>query len=124
TPATIDGNGGGSASTIMGIMELPRQRLHAGDVRTEPGTPGNSTVEVRHPQELLERIAGRQDVAGIAGQGEPVVQVLDVACGNGAGRPQERLVARLQRVAGVQGTGIEGTGRLGPQPAVELDLQA
>jgi hypothetical protein len=83
-----------------------------------------SGAKVGNPDQPLQRVAGGQDVAGVASQRKPVVHEIDVPGGDGAGRAQERLVARLQREAGVQGAGVDGAGGLRPQPAVEFDLQA
>jgi hypothetical protein len=51
------------------------------------GKPTRSGAESGEPQEFAERVAGGEDVASIAGQGESGVQSLDLLVCDGAADP-------------------------------------
>ena len=63
-----------------------------------------SGVEPGEAEELLEGIAGGEQVASIGCRGMPPADQLDVVGGDVARRTDERFVAGLQGVTGVQGT--------------------
>jgi hypothetical protein len=64
-----------------------------------------SGIELGQAKELLERIAGGKPVAGVVGQGMTLADKLDIVASGGARRLDQRLIAGLQGVAGVQAAG-------------------
>jgi hypothetical protein len=75
-------------------------------------------------EELFDRIAGGEQVAGIARKRKSLAKLLDLTDGDGTDCGDKLLVAGLQSITRMKAPGVAGAGGLHPQPAVEFNLQA
>jgi hypothetical protein len=75
-------------------------------------------------EHVFQRIAGGADVSGVGGGSQDVAEDFDVLIGDAAELTEQRFVAVLQGVAGMDGAGVALVGGESAQLLMKVDLQA
>jgi hypothetical protein len=83
-----------------------------------------SGADLGDAQNLFQRIAGGEDVAGVGGEGKLLTNLLNVAFSDGTELPNELLVTALEGIAGMQARGVGGAWVHRPEPSIKHDFQA